>query len=166
MGSDQTKRGGRINYELKDKLSVGLYPVKCVVRGDNSTADGFIAVVPPNTECVVFSIDGSFTASMSLMGRDPKIRPGAVEVVKFWKDLGFIILYITARPDLQKQSVIEWLGQHHFPHGIVAFGDGISSEPLRSKTEYLTRLREEVSFIFYPFCLENVTFHTPLYAKL
>ena len=83
MGSDQTKRGGRINYELKDKLSVGLYPVKCVVRGDNSTADGFIAVVPPNTECVVFSIDGSFTASMSLMGRDPKIRPGAVEVVKF-----------------------------------------------------------------------------------
>ena len=58
----------------------GLYPVKCTVRGDKSIAEGFMAVVPPGTECVVFSIDGSFTLNMSLMGRDAKMRPGAVEV--------------------------------------------------------------------------------------
>ena len=57
-----------------------MYPVRCVVRGDMSAAEGFLAVVPPETECVVFSIDGSFTLNKTLMGRDAKIRPGAVEV--------------------------------------------------------------------------------------
>lgn len=33
-------------------------------------------------ECVVFSIDGSFAASVSIMGSDPKVRPGAVDVVR------------------------------------------------------------------------------------
>ena len=61
------------------QLGTGLYPIKCTVRGDKSCAEGFMAVVPHETECVVFSIDGSFTLNMSLMGRDAKIRPGAVE---------------------------------------------------------------------------------------
>ena len=43
----------------------------------------YLAVVPPKTECVVFSIDGSFTASMSVTGKDPKVRAGAVDVVRF-----------------------------------------------------------------------------------
>jgi hypothetical protein len=42
-----------------------------------------MAVVPPKTECVVFSIDGSFTASMSVTGRDPKVRAGAVDIVRW-----------------------------------------------------------------------------------
>lgn len=33
-------------------------------------------------ECVVFSIDGSFAASVSIMGSDPKVRAGAVDVVR------------------------------------------------------------------------------------
>lgn len=53
-----------------------------VVRGDHTSVDFFLAVVPPKTECVVFSIDGSFTASMSVTGRDPKVRAGAVDVVR------------------------------------------------------------------------------------
>lgn len=53
-----------------------------VVRGDHTVVDFFLAVVPPKTESVVFSIDGSFTASMSVTGRDPKVRAGAVDVVR------------------------------------------------------------------------------------
>lgn len=30
----------------------------------------------------MFSIDGSFTASMSVTGRDPRVRAGAVDVVR------------------------------------------------------------------------------------
>ena len=42
-----------------------------------------MAVLPPKTECIVFSIDGSFTASMSIMGKDPKVKAGAVDVVRY-----------------------------------------------------------------------------------
>ena len=80
LGTQVTSPGGRINFKIPEKFGTGLYPVKCAVRGDKSTAEGFMAVVPDGTECVVFSIDGSFTLNMSLMGRDAKIRPGAVEV--------------------------------------------------------------------------------------
>ena len=41
-----------------------------------------MAVLHPKTEAVVFSIDGSFLASYSLRGVDPKIRGGAVDVVR------------------------------------------------------------------------------------
>jgi len=82
-----------------------------------------LAVVPPKTETVVFSIDGTFTASMSVTGKDPKVRAGAVDVVRFefkfiftefcqtlmknfqfryWQELGYLIIYITGRPDMQQ----------------------------------------------------------------
>lgn len=44
--------------------------------------DMSLLVLPPHTSVVVFSIDGSFTASVSIMGKDPKVRPGAVDVVR------------------------------------------------------------------------------------
>lgn len=52
-------------------------------RGDHTSIDFFLSVVPPKTECVVFSIDGAFTASVSVTARDPKVRAGAVDVVRF-----------------------------------------------------------------------------------
>lgn len=52
-------------------------------RGDHTSVDFYLAVVPPQTECVVFSIDGSFTASVSVTGRDPKVRAGAVDIVRY-----------------------------------------------------------------------------------
>ena len=44
--------------------------------------DSNLAILPPQTEAVIFSIDGSFTASVSIRGKDPKVRPGAVDVVR------------------------------------------------------------------------------------
>lgn len=51
-------------------------------RGDHTYADSYITVLPRGTEFVVFSIDGSFAASVSIMGSDPKVRAGAVDVVR------------------------------------------------------------------------------------
>ena len=53
-----------------------------VVRGDHTCVDFYLTVLPPRTECVVFSIDGSFTASVSIWGKDPKVRAGAIDVVR------------------------------------------------------------------------------------
>lgn len=85
IATEVTDKTGRIYHTLsEDKaLGYGIYPVKMVVRGDHTSVDFYLAVVPPKTECVVFSIDGSFTASVSVTGRDPKVRAGAVDVVRY-----------------------------------------------------------------------------------
>lgn len=61
-------------------------------RGDHTVADSYLTVIPRGTEFVVFSIDGSFAASVSIMGSDPKVRAGAVDVVRYRRTLFFFPL--------------------------------------------------------------------------
>lgn len=142
VSTEVTDKTGRIFYTIPDdkSLSFGIYPIKMVVRGDHTSVDFYLAVIPPRTECIVFSIDGSFTASMSVTGKDPKVRAGAVDVCRHWQELGYLLIYITGRPDMQQQRVLSWLSQHNFPHGLVSFADGISTDPLGHKTAYLNNL--------------------------
>lgn len=142
LATEVTDKAGRVTYTIPEdrSLGYGMYPIKMVVRGDHTCADFYMAVVPPNTECVVFSIDGSFTASMSVTGKDPKVRAGAVDVVRHWQELGYLIIYTTGRPDMQQQRVVSWLSQHNFPHGLVSFADGLSTDPLGHKAAYLNNL--------------------------
>ncbi|XP_043578844.1 protein retinal degeneration B isoform X2 [Bombus pyrosoma] len=151
LSTEVTDKNGRITYKIPDDkaLEHGLYPIKMIVRGDHTSVDFFLAVIPPKTECVVFSIDGSFTASMSVSGKDPKVRAGAVDVVRHWQELGYLIIYITARPDMQQQKVVSWLSQHNFPHGLVSFADGLSTDPLGHKAAYLHKLIQEHGVIIH-----------------
>ncbi|XP_029155985.1 protein retinal degeneration B isoform X2 [Nylanderia fulva] len=151
FSTEVTDKNGRIIYKIPDDktLGYGLYPVKMVVRGDHTSVDFFIAVIPPRTECVVFSIDGSFAASRSVSGKDPKVWAGAVDVVRHWQELGYLIIYITARPDMQQQTVVSWLSQHNFPHGLVSFADGLSRDPLAHKAAYLNKLVKEHGMIIH-----------------
>ncbi|XP_055018149.1 LOW QUALITY PROTEIN: membrane-associated phosphatidylinositol transfer protein 2-like [Boleophthalmus pectinirostris] len=148
--TEVTNSSGRVSFTIPEdkRLGVGVYPVKMVVRGDHTFADSYLTVVPRGTEFVVFSIDGSFAASVSIMGSDPKVRAGAVDVVRHWQDLGYMIIYVTGRPDMQKQRVVAWLSQHNFPHGIVSFCDGLVHDPLRHKANFLKALTETHMKIF------------------
>ncbi|XP_058267339.1 membrane-associated phosphatidylinositol transfer protein 2 isoform X6 [Hemibagrus wyckioides] len=143
--TELTNSSGRVSYTIPEskRLGIGVYPVKMVVRGDHTSADSYLTVLPRTTEFVVFSIDGSFAASVSIMGSDPKVRAGAVDVVRHWQDLGYLIVYVTGRPDMQKQRVVAWLSQHNFPHGIVSFCDGLVHDPLRHKANFLKSLISE-----------------------
>uniref|UniRef100_A0A8C2AVB4 Phosphatidylinositol transfer protein membrane associated 2 n=1 Tax=Cyprinus carpio TaxID=7962 RepID=A0A8C2AVB4_CYPCA len=145
FSTELTNSSGRVSYTIPEskRLSIGVYPVKMVVRGDHTSADSYLTVLPRGTEFVVFSIDGSFAASVSIMGSDPKVRAGAVDVVRHWQDLGYLIVYVTGRPDMQKQRVVAWLSQHNFPHGIVSFCDGLVHDPLRHKANFLKSLITE-----------------------
>ncbi|KAI2656295.1 Membrane-associated phosphatidylinositol transfer protein 3 [Labeo rohita] len=127
LDTEVTNSSGRVTYTIpkSKKLAVGVYPIKMVVKGDQTSAEAFLTVLPRGMECVVFSIDGSFAASVSIMGSDPKVRPGAVDVVRHWQDLGYLIIYITGRPDMQKQRVVSWLSQHNFPQGMIFFSEGL-----------------------------------------
>lgn len=84
MDTRTTEKSGRLTYSIaKEKsLPCGLYQFKLVVRGDHTSLDLWMDVVPPRTEAVVFSIDGSLTASVSVSGKDPKVRAGSVDVVR------------------------------------------------------------------------------------
>ncbi|XP_048860877.1 membrane-associated phosphatidylinositol transfer protein 2 isoform X5 [Brienomyrus brachyistius] len=145
FATELTNSSGRVCYVIPEskRLGIGVYPVKMVVRGDHTFADSYLTVLPRGTEFVVFSIDGSFAASVSIMGSDPKVRAGAVDVVRHWQDLGYFIIYVTGRPDMQKQRVVAWLAQHNFPHGIVSFCDGLVHDPLRHKANFLKSLISE-----------------------
>ncbi|KAM4616575.1 membrane-associated phosphatidylinositol transfer protein 2-like isoform 1-T1 [Polymixia lowei] len=143
--TEVTNSSGRVSFVVPEtkRLGIGVYPVKMVVRGDHTFADSYLTILPRGTEFVVFSIDGSFAASVSIMGSDPKVRAGAVDVVRHWQDLGYLIIYVTGRPDMQKQRVVAWLSQHNFPHGIVSFCDGLVHDPLRHKANFLKSLTEQ-----------------------
>ncbi|KAM8865461.1 membrane-associated phosphatidylinositol transfer protein 2-like isoform 8-T10 [Synchiropus picturatus] len=150
FNTEVTNSSGRVSFLVPEdkRLGIGVYPVKMVVRGDHTFADSYLTVIPRGTEFVVFSIDGSFAASVSIMGSDPKVRAGAVDVVRHWQDLGYLIIYVTGRPDMQKQRVVAWLSQHNFPHGIVSFCDGLVHDPLRHKANFLKSLTEAHMKIF------------------
>lgn len=67
-------------------------------RGDHTVADSYLTVIPRGTEFVVFSIDGSFAASVSIMGSDPKVRAGAVDVVRYRRIVFFPPLLFNSSP--------------------------------------------------------------------
>ncbi|CAF3899528.1 unnamed protein product [Rotaria sp. Silwood2] len=145
----ETDTHGRIRYTIpvEKKLPLGLHPVKLVVRGDHTTVDLYLTVLPPKSEAVLFSIDGSFTSSFSVSHHNPKVRPGAVDVVRYWQELGYLIIYVTARPDIQQRQVIRWLAQHNFPHGLTLFNDGICREPIKHKAEMIRNIAENGDLI-------------------
>uniref|UniRef100_A0A8C6XLJ6 Phosphatidylinositol transfer protein membrane associated 2 n=1 Tax=Naja naja TaxID=35670 RepID=A0A8C6XLJ6_NAJNA len=122
-----TNSSGRVSYTIAEqrRLGIGVYPVKMVVR--------YVLVHR--------GLPGIGTAHVpSIMGSDPKVRAGAVDVVRHWQELGYLIIYVTGRPDMQKQRVVAWLAQHNFPHGIVSFCDGLVHDPLRHKANFLKSL--------------------------
>ena len=151
LATELTDKNGRITYKIPatDRPGYGVYPVKMVVRGDHTGLGLRLAVVPPQTEAVVFSIDGSFTVSVSVTGKDPKVRPSSVDVVRHWQDLGFLIIYVTGRPCMQNRKVISWLTMHNFPYGLVSFADGFSTDPLGHKREYLQQLQQEHNIVIH-----------------
>ncbi|CAD6185676.1 unnamed protein product [Caenorhabditis auriculariae] len=139
-GVFETDSHGRLNVSLGKSLPCGVHSVKIVVHGDRSYLDAFIAIVPADTKCAVFSVDGSLTASVSVTGKDPRVRPGAVDVVRYWHEQGYLIIYLTARPDMQQRVVSSWLAQHNFPHALLFFNPSFSTEPLKQKSLHLKHI--------------------------
>jgi len=79
-------------FSREQLLPLGIY-CKCISHllklylfflssGDHTTVDLYLTVLPPKSEAVIFSIDGSFTSSFSVSHHDPKVRPGAVDIVR------------------------------------------------------------------------------------
>ncbi|KAL7987106.1 hypothetical protein Chor_006025 [Crotalus horridus] len=110
--------------------------------------DIFIITEPSSGRWVYF--DTEITNSSGRISynipKDKRLAVGVYPikmVVRHWQDLGYLIIYITGRPDMQKQRVVSWLSQHNFPQGMIFFSDGLVHDPLRQKTIFLRNLVQE-----------------------
>ncbi|WBW94684.1 LNS2 domain-containing protein [Oceanirhabdus sp. W0125-5] len=127
-----TDNDGHIFYHLPEetKLKKGLYLIKFVVEGDCTTADMYIKIIKEKEDYVIFDIDGTLTISDKELIKEsfyefldvnykPKAYIDSYNVVNFYKDKGYNILYLTARPSWLISNTLKWLKENNFPFGIL-----------------------------------------------
>jgi phosphatidate phosphatase PAH1 len=119
--------GGRVYFEIPAdaRLSPGRHRVHMIVRGDLTTADQYIEVVPPGTPVVLTDVDGTLTTSETeefwdlFAGTLPDVRPGAVETLQALAERGYHPIYLTARPEWLGARTQEYVRERGLPPGIV-----------------------------------------------
>uniref|UniRef100_A0A5K3FK01 LNS2 domain-containing protein n=1 Tax=Mesocestoides corti TaxID=53468 RepID=A0A5K3FK01_MESCO len=169
LGRQCTDSNGRLAFQIPDahRLPIGLHRIQLVPSSgdpDEQTVGLTMAIVPPGCDVVICSIDGSFAASLSLMGKDPKVRAGSVDIMRHWHSLGYLLIYMSARPDMQHRQVSMWLNQHNFPPGLTFFLDGLFTDPLRQKAVLLKSLIEQNQLSVH--CAYGSAKDVPIYRSL
>jgi hypothetical protein len=155
--------GGRIFFTVPQQRTrpVGRYPVRMLVKGDNSVAAFTLFVLPEKTDAVVFDIDGTLTTSDSelylqvidqLLSGDyvPEMRPGASSMAQAWAEKGYLPVYLTGRQDLLRHLSQGWLEEMGFPPGVIHHTDTntqalpTSMGVARYKADFLLKLGDNV----------------------
>ena len=152
--------GGRIFFTIpvEDERPVGRYPVRMLAHGDNSVAAFTLYVVEDGTTSVVFDIDGTLTTADFELIKElfadifsgayvPDMYEGAVDVVNVWADKGYLVVYLTGRPDMLRSASQGWLQDLGFPEGAVHLTDTTtqalptSGGVAKYKTDFLDKLK-------------------------
>lgn len=118
-GKFTTDWDGKVYAEFSS-LPVGNYRVRMVVRGDLSSTDAWVSVVTPGAPAVVFDIDNTLTDGSFSVGDYlglVSVAPisGAVDLVNAYRDLGYQIVYVTARTYWYAKGTREWLAKNNMP---------------------------------------------------
>lgn len=152
LGRYRTDSDGKIYVPVSKP--VGEYRVRMVVEGDRSTVDGFLSVVEPGRQAVLFDIDGTLTindfeAYLDYAGiKTAQAHAYAPETVNAYRDKGYQILYLTARPYWVTHDARQWFPSYgllpwHYHSN--PYGDGpIPPDTLEFKTQYVSYLRNTV----------------------
>jgi phosphatidate phosphatase PAH1 len=120
VGQYRTDTDGKIYVPLGVR-NVGQYLVHMVVTGDLSTATGYLSVVEPGTQAVLFDIDGTLTLNdFESVGDYLGISTAAAysyapETVNAYKDKDYCIAYLSARPYWLMKDTREWLSEKNIP---------------------------------------------------
>jgi phosphatidate phosphatase PAH1 len=153
LGSYQTNSDGKISVPLGAR-AVGDYVVRFVVEGDLSSTSGYVSVVDPGRDAVLFDIDGTLTINDFEAWADyAGVKTAtayyyAPEVVNTYRQKGYQVIFLTARPYWVTKDGREWLaikniGQWHYhsnPYG----GGPIPPDTQQFKTDYVRYLRNTV----------------------
>lgn len=117
--------GGRIYFQLPDRLPLGRHRVHMVVRGDDSRADTFIEVVEPGTPIFLSDVDGTLTTFEwerfvdFLVDSIPEVNEGAPEAFALLVERGYRPMYLTARPEFLGDRTYEFVAERGLPQGII-----------------------------------------------
>lgn len=138
VSSKITDGDGVAWFDLPANLPPGDYRVRAVVRGDNSSADGMVAVWPKGVQVVVSDVDGTLTTSDWQLfkdvfgGKPAAMYADADKAIRTWATKGYRILYLTGRPQVFNRYSRDWLDAHNLPPGVVRLtddaGDVVPSE--------------------------------------
>ncbi len=153
LGNYTTNSDGKIAVPLGTR-PVGDYVVRFVVEGDLSATSGYLSVVDPGRDAVLFDIDGTLTINDFEAWADyagvktATAYSFAPEVVNAYRAKGYQIIFLTARPYWVTKDGREWLGikqigQWHYhsnPYG----GGPIPPNTQQFKTDYVRYLRNTV----------------------
>lgn len=117
--------GGRIYFQVPptQPLGLGRHRVHLVVKGDLSTTELFIEVLPPTTSILVSDIDGTLTPSDAvewtslLTSTIPEANENSPEALGLLATRCVRPFYLTARPEWLMQHTRDFLEQRGFPPG-------------------------------------------------
>jgi hypothetical protein len=119
--------GGRVYFEIPadKKLDLGRHRIHFVVRGDLTSTDQFIHVVPQGAAFYLSDVDGTLTSSETaefpalIGGELPTTHEGAPEALGILAKKGYHRMYLTARPEMLHQRTRDFLDKYGYPRGIV-----------------------------------------------
>src|SRR4029078_6555338 len=106
-------------------LEVGRHRLHLVVKGDLSSTDLFIEVLPEDARVFVGDGDGALTTNevveffKLLVGELPHAHDNAPEALSTLASKGYRPIYLTARPEGLVQRTRDFLSLRGFPPGIV-----------------------------------------------
>lgn len=173
VGVHRTDSDGKIFVSMGQR-PVGEYKVRMVVEGDGSSVEGFLSVVDPGREAVLFDVDGTLTINdfeayadyVGIKTATPYYY--APETVRAYRAMGYQIVYLTARPYWVTRDAREWFGKMNLAAGHYrsnAYGDGpIPPNTEQHKTDYVTYLRQTVGLNIIR-AYGNATTDISAYAK-
>ncbi len=153
--------GGRVFFELpgSKRLPVGVHAVRMRVKGDFSHADFRVVILPKGASVVVFDVDGTLTTGDPELIKElagdlierrhvPQMRAGGPDAARAWANKGYLVLYLTGRPDLLHSITREWLVEKGFPPGVLHLTDTLRQAVPTDigvavyKTDFLRRLTD------------------------
>ncbi|TAK23046.1 MAG: phosphatidylinositol transfer protein [Myxococcaceae bacterium] len=119
--------GGFVYFPIpaSARLGVGRHRLRYVVRGDHTFADQYIEVLPDNAHVAVSDVDGTLTESETAEwltvfgGASPAVNVGAPEALWALARRGYIIFYLTARPEWLTTRTHQWTRERGLPSGLV-----------------------------------------------
>jgi len=165
LGEAVTDSDGRIALSLSaDQVpAIGEYALHFRVKGDSSATAAVLCILPPQTELVVFDIDGTLTTSDTELISDvftdlftpilhgsyvPQARASARELTRLRATQGYQLLYLTGRPYLLTERTRLWLADLGFARGSLHVTDS-NAEAVPNvagvgtfKASYLTGLKK------------------------
>lgn len=153
--------GGRVFFEIPEhaRFGVGRYPVRMVLGGDLSVASFDLIVVERGTQAIVTDIDGTLTTGDDELITEVAFAifnetyeqvayPDADRMVRAWHDKGYLVVYLTGRPDLLRRMTERWL-EPRFSAGPLHLTDTNAQVLPRNdavgvyKRDYIAHLRQQ-----------------------